>query len=139
MKSNFCVAPRCPRGSLVPNKIEEQNSCPVYSMCCSSLFQRQSRPIMKGGADQPCSLFSVLPLAVPSGSLVPYQREEQISCSFHSVMCCSSLSHRQSCPIQKRGASLLWGSPYGENCACGMPCRPNVISVLILTRRGMPR
>ena len=31
----------------------------------SSLFQRQSPPIMKGGADQVCSLSSVLLLAVP--------------------------------------------------------------------------
>ena len=49
------------------------------------------------------------------GSLFPYQNEEQISCAVHSQSC-SSLSQRQSCPIPKWGASVLWGSPYGENC-----------------------
>ena len=32
---------------------------------CSSLFQRQSRPRMEGGADQLCSLASVFLLTVP--------------------------------------------------------------------------
>ena len=54
------------------------------------------------------------------GSLLHYKNEEQISCAVHSL-CCSSLSQRQSCPIQKRGASVLRGSPYSENCACGKP------------------
>ena len=38
---------------------------PFHSLCCSSLSQRQSRPIQKRGADQLCSPFSVLLLAVP--------------------------------------------------------------------------
>ena len=42
-----CVAPRCPRGSLVPYESEEQISFAVHSLCCSSLSQRQSRPIQK--------------------------------------------------------------------------------------------
>ena len=55
----------------------------------------------------------------PRGSLVPYKNKEQISCAVHSQSC-SSLSQRQSRPIQKWGASVLRGSPYGENCVCGM-------------------
>ena len=51
----------------------------------------------------------------PRGSLVPYQNEEQISCAVYSHSC-SSLSQRQSCPIPKWEASVLRGSPYGENC-----------------------
>ena len=50
----------------------------------------------------------------PRGSLVPYKSEEQISCSVH-FLSCSSLSQIQSCPIQKRGTSVLRGSPYGES------------------------
>ena len=46
----FCVAPCCPRGSLVPYKNEEQISCAVHSLCCSSLSQMQSCPIQKQGA-----------------------------------------------------------------------------------------
>ena len=34
------AAPRCPRGSLVSYKNEEQNSCAVHFLCCSSLSQR---------------------------------------------------------------------------------------------------
>ena len=41
LNSNFCVAPRCPRGSLVPHKSEERINCAVHSLCCSSLSQRQ--------------------------------------------------------------------------------------------------
>ena len=33
---------------------------------------------------------------------------------------CSSLSQTQSRPTQKRGASVLRGSPCGENCVCGI-------------------
>ena len=65
VQSILCVAPRCPRGSLVPYKGEEQITCPFHSLCCSSLSQRQSRPIRKRGADQLCSSFSVLLLAIP--------------------------------------------------------------------------
>ena len=65
VQSILCVAPRCPRGSLVPYKGEEQIICPFHSLCCSSLSQRQSRPIRKRGADQLCSSFSVLLLAIP--------------------------------------------------------------------------
>ena len=37
----------CPRGSLVPYKNQEQISCAVHFLCCSSLSQRQSRSIQK--------------------------------------------------------------------------------------------
>ena len=47
VKSNFCVAPRCPRGSLVPHESEKQISCAVHYLCCSSLSKRQSCPIQK--------------------------------------------------------------------------------------------
>ena len=76
---------------------------------CSLLFQRQSRPRMKGGADQPCRIASVFILTVqeavlshnegrcksaeksnfcdapccPRDSLVPYKSEEN---QFHSVL-----------------------------------------------------
>ena len=65
----LCVATRCPRGSLVPYINEEQISCSVNSLCCSSLSQRQSRPIQKWGAYQLCSPFSVLHLAIPEAAL----------------------------------------------------------------------
>ena len=65
VQSILCVAPRCPRGSLVPYINEEQISCSVQSLCCSALSQRQSHPIQKLGADQLCSPFSVLLLANP--------------------------------------------------------------------------
>ena len=103
------VAPRCPRGSLVPYKNKEQNSCSVHSLGCSSLFQRQSRLIMKGGANQLFSPISLLLLAIPKavlshtkarsrspvqsilcdatrcprGSLVPYKSKEN---QFHPVL-----------------------------------------------------
>ena len=38
-----------------------------------------------------------------------------LSCEVQSQSC-SLLSQRQSCPTQKWGASVLRGSPYGENC-----------------------
>ena len=47
MTSSFCVAPHCPKGSFVPYKSEEQISCSVHSLCCSSLSQRQSCPVQK--------------------------------------------------------------------------------------------
>ena len=50
---------------------------------------------MKGVADQLGSLSSVLLLTIPV--------------------------QKKSCAIQKREASLMRGSPYGKNCACGMP------------------
>ena len=64
-----------------------------------------------------CNGMSTICLApcCPRGSLVPYKNEDQISCAVHSQSC-SSLSQRQSCPIQKWWASILRGSPYGENC-----------------------
>ena len=65
VQSILCVAPWRPRGSLVPYKNKDQISCTVHSLCCSLLSQRQSCPIQKWGADQPCSPFSVLLLAVP--------------------------------------------------------------------------
>ena len=98
---------------------------------CSSLFQRQFGPRIKGGVDQLCRVSSVFLLTVPEavssqnegrsksavqsnfcvapcclrGSLVPYKSEEQISCAVH-FLCCSSLSQRQSRPIQKQGESV---------------------------------
>ena len=53
LQSILYVAPRCPRGSLVPYQNEEQISCAVHSLCCSSLFQRQSRTIPKQGESVP--------------------------------------------------------------------------------------
>ena len=53
MQSIFCVAPCCPRGSLVPYKNEEQIMCAVHFLCCSSLSQRQSCPIPKRGESVP--------------------------------------------------------------------------------------
>ena len=41
----------------------------VYSLFCSLLSERQSCPIQKQGADQLCSPFSVLLLAVPKAVL----------------------------------------------------------------------
>ena len=56
------------------------------------------------------SNFCVVPWN-PSGSLVPYKSEEQISCAVHS-QCCSSLSQRQSRPKQKQGASVPLGPSF---------------------------
>ena len=42
---------------------------PFHYLCCSSLSQRQFRPIQKKRADQLCSPFSVLLLAVPEAVL----------------------------------------------------------------------
>ena len=109
---------------------------------CSLLFQRQSHPRFKGGADQLFILSSVFLLNVqeavlshneerskssvqsnfcaaphcPRGSFVPYKSEEQISSAVHSLSC-SSLSHRQSRPTQKRGASVSPGPSIGWPCA----------------------
>ena len=46
-------APSCFRGSLVQ---KWKKTCAFYALYCSLWSQRQSRPIMKGGADQLCSL-----------------------------------------------------------------------------------
>ena len=70
---------RCPRGSLISYKNEEQTSCAVHSQSCSSLSQRQSRPIQKRGADQLCSPFPVLLLAAQRQSR-PIQSEEHQFC-----------------------------------------------------------
>ena len=103
---------------------------------CSLLFQRESRPRIMGGADQLCSIYSVLLLAVPEavsshskrrrstvqyifwvapqcprGSLVPYESKEKINCAVYSV-CCSSLSPKQSRPIQSQGESVSSGLAF---------------------------
>ena len=62
-------APRCSRGSLVPEWRKEQISCAVYPLFCSSLLERQSRPIMKGGANQLWSPISMLLLTFPEAVL----------------------------------------------------------------------
>ena len=48
--------------------------------------------------------FPMLLLTVPEAVLSHTKNEEQISCAVN-FLCCSLLSHRQSCPIQK------WGEP----------------------------
>ena len=44
VQSILCVAPPCPRGSLFQYQSEEQISCAVQTLCCSSLSQRQFYP-----------------------------------------------------------------------------------------------
>ena len=65
-------------------------------LCCSSLSQRQSRPIQKQGAE--------------------------ISSVVH-FLCCSSLSQRQSCPIPKRGESVPPGPSFARS---GCPDVPTI-------------
>ena len=60
-----CFSPHCSIGNFVPKWMEEQMSFEVQFMYCSLLSYRQSGPIQKQGADQQCSPFSVLLLAVP--------------------------------------------------------------------------
>ena len=50
VQSTRCVAPPYLRDSPFQYIKEEQLSCSVHSLCCSSLAQRQSRPIQKWGA-----------------------------------------------------------------------------------------
>ena len=85
VQSLLCVAPRCPRGSLVALKSKERISCTVYLQCFSSLSQMQSCPIEKHRANKLCSLcsFCVSPCC-PRGSLIPYKSEKQISCAVAS-------------------------------------------------------
>ena len=122
-----------PMDETASGKSEEQHREWIEQLICSSHWygtrlllgtarsntERQSRSIPKWGADQLFSPFSVLLIAVPRGSLVPYKSEDQISCAVHSI-CSSFLSQIQSCPLQKQGASLLRGSPYRKKCACRM-------------------
>ena len=61
----LCFAPHYSRSSLVILWREEQIISAVQFLCCSSLSQKQSHPIQKWGADQLCSSFSELLLAVP--------------------------------------------------------------------------
>ena len=100
-----------------------------------SLSQRQSRPIMRGGAPVMQSNFCIAP-CFPRGSLVHYKSEEQISFVVHSL-CCSSLSQRQSCPIQKRGESVLSGpSITGPGAPMGPATRG--LSILGIKRNHAP-
>ena len=79
---------------------------------CSSFLYGTRLPLGQRGAEMYILCFAP---RCPRGSHVPYQNEEQISCAVNSQSC-SSLSQRQSCPIPKWGASVLQGSPYGDNC-----------------------
>ena len=62
--------------------------------CCSSLSQRQSRPIPKQGAEISCAV---------------------------NFLCCSSLFQRQSCPIPKRGESVPLSPSLARNGHEGPP------------------
>ena len=61
--------------------------------------------------------FSVLLLIVPEAVLshTKTRSRSAVHCAVHSQSC-SSLSQRQSRPIQKVKSISLPGSPYGENC-----------------------
>ena len=70
--------------------------CVVYPPCCSSLAQRQSHPIMKGKTDQLCSLTSASLLTVPD-SVSSHTKARSRS------VVQSILFVAPPCPIQKRG------------------------------------
>ena len=62
-------ASHCSKGSFVPLWREELISCAACPLCCSSVSQRQFRPIKKGGADHLTSLSSVLLLFIQEAVL----------------------------------------------------------------------
>ena len=64
--SSFLYGTRLPLGQ---RGAKQRKDIPFHSLSCSSLSQRQSRPIQKWGADQLYSPFSVMLLAVPEAVL----------------------------------------------------------------------
>ena len=116
----FCMGRDCLWDSEEPQKGETEQ------LICSSLLYGTRLPLGQRGATKcrsveqiSCSEHQFWAPRCPRGSFVPYWIEEQISCAVYPL-CYSSLSQMQSRPIQKQGASLLRGSPYEENCVCGM-------------------
>ena len=86
-------------------------------LCFSSLSHRQCCPILKRGADQlfrastlskTCIWLLAVPVAVSSNKTArSKERGDQLQ-----LFLCSSLSQRQSCPIQKRGESVPPGPSF---------------------------
>ena len=85
MQLIFCVAPRCPRGSLVPYQNEENQFHPVLAS-------------LGAGAPMVQSIFCVAPRC-PRGSLVPYKSEEN---QFHPTGCPDVYKWRNGTELEKR-------------------------------------